>query len=164
MESLTLHLSGAPVRISPQARVSYLALCSIGRRKFSRSSHRHNEGRFRRSDFGNQPFTGIYEPDAPTSGPLGGASVAGAPKITPKLLKEHLDQFVVGQERAKKVLSTSVYNHYQRIQELQRQDEEQRALEQQQERQALRDRKHPVEGKLPHVPQVWHRHDTQVQR
>jgi len=53
-----------------------------------------------------------------------------------------LDQFVVGQERAKKVLSVSVYNHYQRIQELQRQDEEaQEALE----RQARKSR-HPVEG------------------
>lgn len=146
MESLTLHISAFHVRVNPRARISYITLASIGRRKLSRSSCRAGEGRFRRSDFGNQPFTGIYEPDAPTGGPLGGASLAGAPKITPKLLKEHLDQFVVGQERAKKVLSTSVYNHYQRVQEIQRQNEEQRAFEQQQERQALREKKHPVEG------------------
>ncbi|MBO9405522.1 MAG: ATP-binding protein, partial [Thermomicrobium sp.] len=34
---------------------------------------------------------------------------------TPKQLYEQLNQYVVGQERAKKVLSVAVYNHYKRI-------------------------------------------------
>lgn len=34
---------------------------------------------------------------------------------TPSQLKAGLDQYVVGQERAKKVLSVAVYNHYKRI-------------------------------------------------
>lgn len=34
---------------------------------------------------------------------------------TPKELKEYLDQYVVGQEKAKRVLSVAVYNHYKRI-------------------------------------------------
>lgn len=35
--------------------------------------------------------------------------------ITPKELKAHLDKYVIGQERAKKVFSVGVYNHYKRI-------------------------------------------------
>ncbi len=35
----------------------------------------------------------------------------------PHEIKEILDQYVVGQERAKKILSVAVYNHYKRIQE-----------------------------------------------
>ncbi|MCL4459175.1 MAG: ATP-dependent Clp protease ATP-binding subunit ClpX [Chloroflexi bacterium] len=34
---------------------------------------------------------------------------------TPKRIRELLDQYVVGQERAKKVLAVAVYNHYKRI-------------------------------------------------
>ncbi len=33
----------------------------------------------------------------------------------PKEMKEHLDQYVIGQEDAKKVLSVAVYNHYKRL-------------------------------------------------
>lgn len=35
--------------------------------------------------------------------------------ITPKILKGVLDDYVIGQERAKKVFSVGVYNHYKRI-------------------------------------------------
>lgn len=35
--------------------------------------------------------------------------------ITPKMLKAVLDNYVIGQERAKKVFSVGVYNHYKRI-------------------------------------------------
>ncbi len=34
---------------------------------------------------------------------------------TPKEIKEYLDQYVVGQERAKKTLAVAVYNHYKRV-------------------------------------------------
>lgn len=35
--------------------------------------------------------------------------------LSPKELKEHLDDYVVGQEQAKKVFSVAVYNHYKRL-------------------------------------------------
>jgi len=65
--------------------------------------------------------------------------------LTPKVLKQHLDQFVVGQERAKKVLSVAVYNHYQRIQDSLRQEEEEQALLQQRLRREMA-KGHPLEG------------------
>lgn len=34
---------------------------------------------------------------------------------TPEVIKKFLDQYVIGQERAKKILSVAVYNHYKRI-------------------------------------------------
>lgn len=33
----------------------------------------------------------------------------------PKEIKEHLDQYVIGQDEAKRILSVAVYNHYKRI-------------------------------------------------
>src|SRR6516162_5228723 len=34
---------------------------------------------------------------------------------TPKELKHHLDDYIIGQTQAKKILSVAVYNHYKRI-------------------------------------------------
>jgi ATP-dependent Clp protease ATP-binding subunit ClpX len=35
--------------------------------------------------------------------------------LTPKEIKAYLDEYVIGQERAKKIISVAVYNHYKRI-------------------------------------------------
>ena len=50
------------------------------------------------------------------------AGLGAAPKhgkitnlMKPKEIKDYLDQYVIGQERAKKLLSVAVYNHYKRI-------------------------------------------------
>ncbi|MEM9836112.1 MAG: ATP-dependent Clp protease ATP-binding subunit ClpX [Bacteroidota bacterium] len=37
--------------------------------------------------------------------------------ITPRKIKAHLDQYVIGQEDAKKIISVAVYNHYKRLRE-----------------------------------------------
>ena len=35
--------------------------------------------------------------------------------VTPMEIKNHLDQYVIGQDEAKKYLSVAVYNHYKRL-------------------------------------------------
>ena len=136
----------APVSLSPshQARLSYVGISYIVRRTLHASTRLGQESRFSRTDFSSGGFTGYYEPDD-TQGPLRDTSNIGVPRITPRALRDHLDEFVVGQERAKKVLSVAVYNHYQRIHELQRRDDEDEAMAEQQARKSLASR-HPVEG------------------
>jgi len=35
--------------------------------------------------------------------------------LTPKEIKKHLDEYIIGQERAKKIVAVAVYNHYKRV-------------------------------------------------
>src|SRR5579884_2978712 len=44
-----------------------------------------------------------------------GKVVAAANTPSPRSIKEKLDQYVIGQQRAKKVLSVAVHNHYKRL-------------------------------------------------
>ncbi|KAJ5171242.1 Clp ATPase C-terminal [Penicillium coprophilum] len=107
-------------------------------RQLSSSCTFPTSSQFNRSEFTGQPFTGSCETGGPTIGPLGSTPAFGAPRITPKVLKQYLDQYVVGQDRAKKVLSVAVFNHYQRVQEIMRREEETaEALAKRQRREAL---------------------------
>ena len=42
-------------------------------------------------------------------------SINGIKLLKPREIKEFLDQYVIGQEQAKKIISVSVYNHYKRL-------------------------------------------------
>ncbi|KAE8356638.1 P-loop containing nucleoside triphosphate hydrolase protein [Aspergillus coremiiformis] len=133
-------------RSIPRCRRAPSLLVRLPRHGFSSSSTSFpTRSQFNRSDFTNQPWSGSYEPGLPTTGPLGSTPAFGAPRVTPKALKQYLDQFVVGQDRAKKILSVAVYNHYQRVQELQRREEEAIELLAKRARRESVER-HPVEG------------------
>lgn len=131
------------VAVCPRANRPSGAVVRIGRRALSAACPRQSQ--YSRSDFTSQSYTTIYDPSEPTRGPLAGSSSSGVSRVTPRMLKEHLDQFVVGQEHAKRVLSIAVYGHYVRLKELQRQEDELARLEEKAARQAMATR-HPVEG------------------
>lgn len=44
-----------------------------------------------------------------------GGKLALPENITPKKIKENLDEYIIGQDDAKKILSVAVYNHYKRL-------------------------------------------------
>lgn len=51
------------------------------------------------------------------------SSVTGSKLPTPHEINDILDEYVIGQERAKKVLSVAVYNHYKRLETSQKKDD-----------------------------------------
>src|SRR5690606_38276741 len=55
----------------------------------------------------------VLNEDAPHIEESGDFLVEDVP--SPREIVAHLDQYVIGQEQAKRVLSVAVYNHYQRI-------------------------------------------------
>lgn len=57
----------------------------------------------------------ILEEELGDTGNAKGVDFSGINLLKPKEIKEFLDEYVVGQDEAKKVLSVAVYNHYKRI-------------------------------------------------
>ena len=53
----------------------------------------------------------------------GEAGITRSDLPSPQEIRDILDQYVIGQERAKKILAVAVYNHYKRLKHLDRKDE-----------------------------------------
>jgi ATP-dependent Clp protease ATP-binding subunit ClpX len=51
------------------------------------------------------------------------AAIVKSDLPSPQEIRDILDQYVIGQERAKKILAVAVYNHYKRLKHLDRKDE-----------------------------------------
>lgn len=145
----SLNLSPAITQCLNNSPKSLITL--VSRHHLTTSTTLSRDSQYHRGDFQAQGagFSATYDPDQPTKGPLAQASKHGTPRLTPTLLKEHLDKFVVGQEKAKKVVSVAVFNHYQRIREIRRQDAEEQARKDKQARWEMRERErraHPLES------------------
>ncbi|KAI8342423.1 P-loop containing nucleoside triphosphate hydrolase protein [Chlamydoabsidia padenii] len=61
-----------------------------------------------------QPQTGKSKPSAPSS--PGSIDTMQFNLTDPRTIVKHLDDYVIGQEQAKKILAVAVYNHYCRVQ------------------------------------------------
>ncbi|CAI4269296.1 BGN_3a_G0004010.mRNA.1.CDS.1 [Saccharomyces cerevisiae] len=79
---------------------------------------------------------------ATASGKLAQSRLSNIP--TPKALKKFLDEYIVGQEIGKKVLSVAVYNHYLRINDKQKKGELQRQRELMEREKIADDKDEPI--------------------
>lgn len=85
----------------------------------------------------------------------------GVPQFYPRDLKKRVDEYVVGQDRAKKTISSVIFNHYQNLRRRQYQEEQERKRDEKLMRQAIaRDRNtrerelYAVEGQSAFCVQV----------
>ncbi|KAI5457255.1 P-loop containing nucleoside triphosphate hydrolase protein [Mariannaea sp. PMI_226] len=107
------------------------------------------------ADF-NSGFTGTYDPSIDAGrGPMFSKANFGVPQFYPRDLKKRVDDYVVGQERAKKTICATIFNHYQNLRRRHQHEHEERNRRDKLMRQKFaRDREvhqkrremHPVEG------------------
>ena len=71
----------------------------------------------------------IIRDEAPAEGAAGAAPKSDLPM--PGDIKASLDQYVIGQEAAKRTLSVAVYNHYKRLKHMSADEGRDRAVEEQ---------------------------------
>lgn len=107
-------------------------------------------------------FSSSYDPSELDRGrgPMFTRPTFGVPQFYPRDLKARVDEYVVGQERAKKTICSAIFNHYQALRRRKHdQDIERRAIERLDRRKFALDRDrhhdHPLdeltllEGQLP---------------
>ncbi|KAF7546037.1 hypothetical protein G7Z17_g8719 [Cylindrodendrum hubeiense] len=104
----------------------------------------------------NSGFTGTYDPSIDSGrGPMFNKSSFGVPHFYPRDLKKRVDDYVVGQDRAKKTICSTIFNHYQSLRRRHQHEHEDRNRRDKVMRQRFaRDRElhqkrrdmHPVEG------------------
>ncbi|KAK6955613.1 hypothetical protein Daesc_003255 [Daldinia eschscholtzii] len=109
----------------------------------------------RRSSEFNSGFTSSYDPNEEGRGPMFSKNTFGVPQFYPRDLKKRVDEYVVGQDRAKKTISSVIFNHYQNVRRRQHQEEQERKRDEKLMRQAIaRDRN--AREREPHPVEGWH--------
>lgn len=72
-------------------------------------------------------FTGSYDPTIESGrGPMFNKAKFGVPQFYPRDLKRRVDEYVVGQERAKRTICSTLFNHYQKLRRWHQHELEQR--------------------------------------
>ncbi|KAK2612843.1 ATP-binding protein [Conoideocrella luteorostrata] len=118
-----------------------------------------HQGASSRSPDLNSGFTGSYDPTVESGrGPMFNKANFGVPQFYPRDLKKRVDEYVVGQERAKRTICSTIFNHYQKIRRWRQYQHERRNVQEKLMRQRFaRDREqhhkrkdsHPVEDDFP---------------
>ncbi|CAM1509308.1 Fc.00g030470.m01.CDS01 [Cosmosporella sp. VM-42] len=104
----------------------------------------------------NSGFASTYDPSIDSGrGPMFTKSSFGVPQFYPRDLKKRVDDYVVGQDRAKKTICATIFNHYQNLRRRHQHEHEDRNRRDKMTRQRFaKDRElhqkrremHPVEG------------------
>ncbi|KFA50499.1 hypothetical protein S40293_03012 [Stachybotrys chartarum IBT 40293] len=107
----------------------------------------------------NSGFTGSYDPSLDSGrGPMFDRASFGVPQFYPRDLKKRVDDYVVGQERAKKTICSTIFNHYQNIRRRRQHEHDDRNMRDKVMRQRFTREKelhqrrretHPVEDEFP---------------
>ncbi|SCN64827.1 related to MCX1 protein [Fusarium fujikuroi] len=124
----------------------------------------------RNNDF-NSGFSSSYDPSIDAGrGPMFNKTNFGVPQFYPRDLKKRVDDYVVGQDRAKKTICATIFNHYQNLRRRHQHEHEDRNRRDKVMRQRFaRDRElhqkrremHPVEDEFPgHNESVRALHDN----
>ncbi|KAF5714463.1 ATP-dependent Clp protease ATP-binding subunit [Fusarium globosum] len=113
----------------------------------------------RNNDF-NSGFSSSYDPSVDAGrGPMFNKTNFGVPQFYPRDLKKRVDDYVVGQDRAKKTICATIFNHYQNLRRRHQHEHEDRNRRDKVMRQRFaRDRElhqkrremHPFEGQRVH--------------
>ncbi|KAL1900849.1 ATP-binding protein [Ceratocystis pirilliformis] len=113
---------------------------NYGPRLFSSSAIRPSTPRCTR-DFGSG-FSNSYDPNIESRrGPIFKNKATGVPPFYPRDLKAKVDDYVVGQDRAKKTICSTIFNHYQAVRRRNEFEIEERSTREKLQRQQLaRDR------------------------
>ncbi|CAK7230667.1 ATP-binding protein [Sporothrix curviconia] len=96
----------------------------------------------RRSQEFDSGFSSSYDPTEDSGrGPMFNKAKFGVPQFYPRDLKKRVDDYVIGQDRAKKTICATIFNHYQRLRRKHHQEDSDRVLREKLQRQRFsRDR------------------------
>ncbi|EXM05950.1 ATP-dependent Clp protease ATP-binding subunit ClpX [Fusarium odoratissimum NRRL 54006] len=163
------HLSRCATRLVPTT-----TRCLSSYNSRLRQQHRYISGSpiaSRRNNDFNSGFSSSYDPSVDAGrGPMFNKTNFGVPQFYPRDLKKRVDDYVVGQDRAKKTICATIFNHYQNLRRRHQHEHEDRNRRDKVMRQRFaRDRElhqkrremHPVEDEFPgHNESVRALHDN----